>query len=1142
MQDFLTMSQDLVEQVGAVLPPSWIRFGDRIVSFEREGAEARGEAGRTRLRADGTLKVVVQEGRLFQRAHPDVDIVLDKGRFLLVVVAPERVGDVTSVDGAYSVRDAEPRTVVFETLPAPAAPRAPVDWVQALVDQVSDAELGATIGELAALPTRHSTGPEFAAAMATALHRLDALGYATASQAIIVDGAASQNLVADKAGTGSGERELVIVTAHLDSVNHDAGADAPAPGADDNASGSAGVLEMARVLATLPATHDLRLILFGGEEQGLIGSRAYVAQLSQEDRRRVRAVVNMDMIGNQNTPAPGVLLEGATGSQAAIDALADAAATYTSLAVQTSLNPFASDHVPFIEAGLPAVLTIEAADGANDDIHGPSDTADKIEAALAREIVRMNVGMVATALGREVRQRAPMPALPEPPDTSVPLVPILSGRYEYNGGAGAGARELERDARGLDDPAVRRDEPILLPPRAAAGPALPPKRRVRFTLHVDVDGVDELDVVSGTVARAGLPAIPATPPAHFIGRVTSNTGTDTTRQLVVEDFAFTWPGSSTAIDRLEIGLSGSAVALPTAEVTFFRTSGQAHAGPFEVPRASQWFREVEVELDVEDGAVDPEPFNTHTHPDRPADLLEEDLTLEDAFARAGIRITRSAANTIDTSEAGADTRWSYPELHDAMERHWSAFANVPQWRLWVFLAELGESDTLGGVMFDGDIDEPGGVDRQGTAIFTTAPHFHTAAGAYCVDNPPAAAAAERELFFDLVHETGHAFNLAHSFQKQSVFSPGEAAWAAPSWMPLASDPSALSWMNYPDEASPGSGNNATWFYERFRFRFDDGENLFLRHAPSRFVRMGHEAWFHNHGRVERGTLDPRLELLLRTRTPSVQLGEPVFVELRLANRSDETLIAHRRLNPADGLVDMAVTGPDGERRPFIPFVHPRRTMEIGPLAPGERVYQALNVTMGEFGFPFKTPGPHRIEAAYKNTDGSTAAAILHLDVLPAVDDEARRAAQLLFDARVGRVLNVGGTRTMDDVNERLDRVREVLGPDHPASHYLTAARALPYAKPFKTLAAGADAVRVEPPDPERVEHELTPVVERLEPAADAIGHILFRRVVDVYADAAADSGKAGRGKEVLERTSRMFAERNVITPVVEELASKAERL
>ena len=78
-------------------------------------------------------------------------------------------------------------------------------------------------------------------------------------------------------GVGSSDiRGVVLVTAHLDSINL-AGPAEPAPGADDNGSGSTGVLALARALADHPAALDLRVILFGGEEEGLFGSLTYVA-------------------------------------------------------------------------------------------------------------------------------------------------------------------------------------------------------------------------------------------------------------------------------------------------------------------------------------------------------------------------------------------------------------------------------------------------------------------------------------------------------------------------------------------------------------------------------------------------------------------------------------------------------------------------------------------------------------------------------------------------------------------------------------------------------------------------------------------------------------------------------------------------
>ena len=202
------------------------------------------------------------------------------------------------------------------------------------------------------------------------------------------------------AGSGPSPRGALLVTAHLDSVNHENPSGA-APGADDNASGAAGVLEIATCLAGHGHAKDLRFILFGGEEQGLFGSVAYVAGLGSG--HGVRTAVNMDMIATINTATgPTVLIEGGPISQTLIDNLAAAAETYTGLAVQTSLHFANSDHVPFIDAGIPAVLLIEGNDSANTQVHTARDTVD-----------RLNVDLMAEIYGCISRFSSRWPACPE---------------------------------------------------------------------------------------------------------------------------------------------------------------------------------------------------------------------------------------------------------------------------------------------------------------------------------------------------------------------------------------------------------------------------------------------------------------------------------------------------------------------------------------------------------------------------------------------------------------------------------------------------------------------------------------------------------------------------------------------------------
>ncbi len=397
---------------GQMRPPlapgtSWVQFGDETLLLQEEPQEsipvARSSRG-TRMprREEQVTKdemfVVVQNGRLFQQHNPDVPVLHDRGRFLLVKLDPKTARALSDKhETCYGLLPLKENQVVFES-PSPPATRALSPMIQALVNNIDRAQFDSSFRKLASFPTRHSTSASFKDAAAWARMQLKDMGYTTRLQSIAVNGGTSRNIIAEKKGGGNGARKIAIVTAHLDSINLAGGPAASAPGADDNGSGSAGLLEIARVLKNHTASQDLRLILFGGEEQGLFGSKHYVAGISQAEKKRILAVVNMDMIGVANNPTHSVLIEGAPVSETVISGLSNAAATYTQLKVETSLTPFASDHVPFIHAQVPAVLTIEGADSTNVNIHSEKDTLDKIDSEIAMEILRMNVAFVAEQL------------------------------------------------------------------------------------------------------------------------------------------------------------------------------------------------------------------------------------------------------------------------------------------------------------------------------------------------------------------------------------------------------------------------------------------------------------------------------------------------------------------------------------------------------------------------------------------------------------------------------------------------------------------------------------------------------------------------------------------------------------------------
>lgn len=167
----------------------------------------------------------------------------------------------------------------------------------------------------------------------------------------------TSNVIARKPGTVGGR--TVVVGAHLDSVP-------AAPGASDNASGSAVVLELARTMADQPYPHDIEFVLFGAEEIGLVGSARYVESLTPEARQSIVGMINLDMVGVGESWRFG-------GS----DFLVNRALGYAAQNAMPGMElrgPLlsASDHASFLAAGVPAVFVHLVNDP---NYHAPDDTA-----------------------------------------------------------------------------------------------------------------------------------------------------------------------------------------------------------------------------------------------------------------------------------------------------------------------------------------------------------------------------------------------------------------------------------------------------------------------------------------------------------------------------------------------------------------------------------------------------------------------------------------------------------------------------------------------------------------------------------------------------------------------------------------------
>ena len=169
-------------------------------------------------------------------------------------------------------------------------------------------------------------------------------------------------------------REAVVIGAHYDHLGREGGA--VYPGADDNASGTALVLGLARSFAATRPPRTLVFILFAGEELGLLGSSHHVGRPSAVPTERMVAMLNFDMVGRLDGRS---LLVGGVDTGAGFRALVETAGRGVGLDLDLrGAGGGASDHSRFHAAGVP-VLFFHS--GSHADYHQPSDTVEKIDVA-----------------------------------------------------------------------------------------------------------------------------------------------------------------------------------------------------------------------------------------------------------------------------------------------------------------------------------------------------------------------------------------------------------------------------------------------------------------------------------------------------------------------------------------------------------------------------------------------------------------------------------------------------------------------------------------------------------------------------------------------------------------------------------------
>lgn len=258
-----------------------------------------------------------------------------------------------------------------------------------------------------------------------------------AMQAVCPPDNAFQNVIATL--PGEDHSRYYLVTAHYDTINADKAGwymdkeTIPAPGANDNGSGVAIMLETARILSGSRFQYDIRFVAFAAEEWGLLGSRRYVAQALQNGEH-IAGFINIDMVGLSDTNTPHIYVYykvDAPDSLALAETIIATNAAYQIMradlyAESNWMDGLSgrSDQVPFWQAGYTSGVYFGAVkDAANFDVVDPTyHTAGdvlynpsgslRLSADQLESLAQLTVAAIGSLAQPVLVEQAPQPACP----------------------------------------------------------------------------------------------------------------------------------------------------------------------------------------------------------------------------------------------------------------------------------------------------------------------------------------------------------------------------------------------------------------------------------------------------------------------------------------------------------------------------------------------------------------------------------------------------------------------------------------------------------------------------------------------------------------------------------------------------------
>ena len=299
------------------------------------------------------------------------DVLHDGGDYLILRIDEILHGQLPPAKNDGTVRISNRQVVLPTSIFYKSGRWDPDPFILDLLDEVSATNITATVQHLEDYGTRNCYKPESVEAQNWIKEQFESWGLSVELQDFTMPGGpSSDNVIATLVGTKYPD-EFVVLGGHFDSITY-SGLE---PGADDNASGTSGVMEIAAILSQYEFDRTIIFCAFSGEEYGLYGSAAYADRCAQEGMN-ILGYFNMDMIGYLE---PGNYMHTDVIFPQSAQELADFYVDVTSVYLPDFTVEFGtlsggdSDHTSFNNAGYMGIFPFEDVSNYSPYIHTSND-------------------------------------------------------------------------------------------------------------------------------------------------------------------------------------------------------------------------------------------------------------------------------------------------------------------------------------------------------------------------------------------------------------------------------------------------------------------------------------------------------------------------------------------------------------------------------------------------------------------------------------------------------------------------------------------------------------------------------------------------------------------------------------------------